>query len=111
MIDKVEAARRQIECAIRLVAREDDDLAVHTLIMAAYTILEDLSKGTVLYESGLKPHLTAGDMLIVSADIPPQWTISMRLTRRPRLCPCARRIGGRKQVIRRDRLADRHRGR
>ena len=69
------------------------DLAVHTLIMAAYTILEDLSKGTipyVLYELGLKPHLTAGDMLIVSADIPPQWTISMRLTRRTRLCPCAR---------------------
>ena len=59
MIDKVEAARRQLECAIRLRAREDDKLAVHTLVMAAYTILENLAKGSVLYEDGLKPHLTA----------------------------------------------------
>ena len=58
------------------------DLAVHTLIMAAYIILENLSKGTVLYELGLKPHLTADDMLIVSADIPPQWRSRRRSRRR-----------------------------
>ena len=43
MIDKVEAARRQVECAIRLVAAHDDELAVHTLAMAAFGILNDLA--------------------------------------------------------------------
>jgi hypothetical protein len=28
-IDKLDAARRQIECAIRLVAAEEDELAIH----------------------------------------------------------------------------------
>lgn len=58
MIDKFDAARRQIECAIRLVAAEEDELAVHTLVMAAYGILKDLAKGNFFYEAGLKPHLT-----------------------------------------------------
>jgi hypothetical protein len=42
MIDKREAARRQLECAIRLAASEGDALAVHTLTMAAYGILQAL---------------------------------------------------------------------
>jgi hypothetical protein len=57
-LDKLEAARRQLECAIRLVAAEDDELAIHTLVMAAYGILEDLSKGGPYYEIGVKPFLT-----------------------------------------------------
>jgi hypothetical protein len=57
-IDKFDAARRQIECAIRLVAAEEDELAIHTLVMAAYGILEDLSKGRPYYEIGIKPLLT-----------------------------------------------------
>jgi hypothetical protein len=57
-IDKLDAARRQIECAIRLVAAEEDELAIHTLVMAAYGILEDLSKGRPYYEIGFKPWLT-----------------------------------------------------
>ena len=57
-IDKLDAARRQIECAIRLVAAEEDGLAIHTLVMAAYGILEDLSEGSAYYGIGLKPLLT-----------------------------------------------------
>jgi hypothetical protein len=57
-VDKFDAARRQIECAIRLVAAEEDELAIHTLVMAAYSILEDLSKGRRYYEDGIKTHLT-----------------------------------------------------
>ena len=49
---------RQIECAIKLVAAEEDELAIHTLVMAAYGILEDLSKGRPYYEVGIKPLLT-----------------------------------------------------
>ena len=57
-VDKFDAARRQIECAIRLVAAEEDKLAIHTLVMAAYSILENLSKGRRYYEEGIKTHLT-----------------------------------------------------
>jgi hypothetical protein len=53
-VDKFDAARRQIECAIRVVAAEEDELAIHTLVMAAYSILEDLSKGRRYYEDGIK---------------------------------------------------------
>jgi hypothetical protein len=49
-VDKFDAARRQIERAIRLVAAEEDKLAIHTLVMAPYSILEDLSKGRRYYE-------------------------------------------------------------
>jgi hypothetical protein len=57
-VDKFDAARRQIECAIRLVEAEEDELGIHTLVMAAYSILEDLSKGRRYYEEGIKTHLT-----------------------------------------------------
>ncbi|WP_158803945.1 hypothetical protein [Acidisoma sp. L85] len=59
MITKIEAARRQLEAAIRLVAAEEDELAVHTLTMAAYGVLTDLAKGNLTYETDLKPHATA----------------------------------------------------
>jgi hypothetical protein len=57
MINKLEAARRQIECAIRLVAAVEDQLAIHTLTMAAFGILRGLSKGRHYYEVGIKPEL------------------------------------------------------
>ena len=38
-LDKYEAVRRQIECAIRLVAAEEDEAAIHTLVMAAYGVI------------------------------------------------------------------------
>jgi hypothetical protein len=41
-ISKLEAAQRQLDCAIRLYLAEEDDLAVHTLSRAAFRILYDL---------------------------------------------------------------------
>jgi hypothetical protein len=83
VIDKLEAARGQIECAIRLVAAADDELAVHTLVMATYGILEGLAKGNALYEKGIKPVVTkigqrpfrAVSNFLKHADRDPQGTI------------------------------------
>jgi hypothetical protein len=59
MIDKIEAARRQVECAIRLLASHDDALAVHTLAMAAFGILNDLAATRhVDYDAQLKTFFT-----------------------------------------------------
>ena len=59
MIDKSEAARKQIECAIRLVAAREDDLAVHTLAMAAFGILNDLAAScTIDYDLFFRPLFT-----------------------------------------------------
>jgi hypothetical protein len=59
MIDKIEAARRQVECAIRLMAAHDDELAVHTLAMAAFGILNDLAAARhVNYDAMFKRFFT-----------------------------------------------------
>ena len=42
-ISKLEASRRQLECAIRLLFDNDDSLAVHTLAHAAFKVLFDLT--------------------------------------------------------------------
>lgn len=42
-INKIEAARRQINAAIRLLFDNEDPLPIHTLIMAAFRILRDLA--------------------------------------------------------------------
>jgi hypothetical protein len=39
---KIEAARRQIDAAIRMTFLNEDDLAIHTVASAAYKILRDL---------------------------------------------------------------------
>jgi hypothetical protein len=60
MIEKSEAARRQLECAIRLLAAHEDELAVHTLTMAAFGILNDLTAArTVDYDVRFKPFFTS----------------------------------------------------
>lgn len=41
-ISKIDAAGRQINCAIRLFFNDDDDLAIHTLAHAGFRILYDL---------------------------------------------------------------------
>ena len=41
-ITKLEAARRQLDCALRLRLEGGDSLAVHTLAFAAYCLLRDL---------------------------------------------------------------------
>jgi hypothetical protein len=59
MIDKSEAACRQLECAIRLIAANEDALAIHTLAMAAFGILSDLTAAhSADYEAKLKSILT-----------------------------------------------------
>ena len=58
MIDKLDAARRQIECSIRLTAAVEDELAVHTLTMAAFGLFRDLAKGSDYFENGINPLLT-----------------------------------------------------
>jgi hypothetical protein len=41
-ITKLAAAQRQLDAAIRMVLQDEDELAVHTLVAAAYRILRDL---------------------------------------------------------------------
>ena len=41
-ISKMDAARRQLDCAIQLRLRGEDSLGVHTLAYAAFGILRDL---------------------------------------------------------------------
>jgi len=42
-VNKIEAARRQIDTAIRLLFDNEDPIAIHTLIMAGFRILRDLA--------------------------------------------------------------------
>jgi len=59
MIDKTDAARRQLECAIRLTAAHEDELAVHSLVMASFGILNDLAAARHLdYDVKFKPFFT-----------------------------------------------------
>jgi hypothetical protein len=41
-ISKIEAAKRQLDCAIRLYLAEDEELSVHTLSRAAFRLLYDI---------------------------------------------------------------------
>jgi len=41
-ITKIEGARRQLDCAIRLYFEDDDSLAIHALAHAAFKVLFDL---------------------------------------------------------------------
>jgi len=44
IINKLEAARRQLDTAIRLKFANEDDLAVHTITAAAFRILRDITQ-------------------------------------------------------------------
>jgi hypothetical protein len=60
MTDKLHAASRQLDCAIRLVAAHEDELAIHTLLMATFGILNDLASTQIEnYELTYKPIFTA----------------------------------------------------
>jgi hypothetical protein len=41
-ISKIEAAQRQLDCAIRLYVADDDIVSVHTLSRAAFRLLYDI---------------------------------------------------------------------
>ena len=43
-ITKIEAARRQLDCAVRIFFAGEDYLAIHTLAHAAYSVLSDLHR-------------------------------------------------------------------
>jgi hypothetical protein len=57
-ISKIEAARRQIDCAIELWFLDRDEVSIHTLAAAAYQIVHDIKesrgeKRDLLYDSVL----------------------------------------------------------
>ena len=59
-LDKPEAARRQIDAAIRMLFSGEDPVAIHTLAMAGFRVLRDLAKHAEspmesLIDSRLKP--------------------------------------------------------
>jgi hypothetical protein len=43
-VTKLDAARRQLDVAVRLYFSSDDPVAIHTLVGAAHRILEDVNK-------------------------------------------------------------------
>jgi hypothetical protein len=43
-ISKLDAARRQLETAIRLYFHQGDPVSIHTLVAAAYNVIRDINK-------------------------------------------------------------------
>ena len=63
-VNKSEAARRQIDAAIRMLFSGEDPVAVHTLAMAGFRVLRDLAKHVenpidILIDSMIKPEKKA----------------------------------------------------
>ena len=52
-VSKLDAARRQLDCAITLYFNDGDSVSTHTLVAAAYEVLQDLSAR----ENGMRPML------------------------------------------------------
>ncbi|MEX8518156.1 MAG: hypothetical protein AB3X44_06545 [Leptothrix sp. (in: b-proteobacteria)] len=50
-VNKLSAAKRQLQAAIRLFFMEEDELAVHTVASASYGLLKDLKKARGLSEA------------------------------------------------------------
>lgn len=57
-VTKIDAARRQLETAIKLYFIDADPVSIHTLTAAAYNILRDVTK-----QKGADPMLIKGQML------------------------------------------------
>src|SRR5215472_10182699 len=57
-VSKIEAARRQLETAIRLYFSDGDPISVHTLTAAAYNVLRGVTAQT-----GIDPMILRGKML------------------------------------------------
>jgi hypothetical protein len=64
-VSKLDAARRQLDAAIRMYLANEDELAIHTLAAAAYRILRDLLEKRGLSDLdvpvGMGVYLTAKD--------------------------------------------------
>jgi len=52
-VSKLDAARRQLDCAVALYFSDGDSVSTHTLVAAAYEVLRDLSARN----NGLRPML------------------------------------------------------
>lgn len=55
-LSKIDAARRQLDCAIDLWFHDGDEVSIHTLACAAYQVVHDLKerrgiKGNLLYDA------------------------------------------------------------
>ncbi|MFZ1904714.1 MAG: hypothetical protein WAU56_04910 [Steroidobacteraceae bacterium] len=59
-ISKLDAARRQLECAIRLWTNDDDSVSIHTLAFSALAIIEDIN-----LKKGNKEHTLLGTMQLI----------------------------------------------
>jgi len=60
-IGKLDAAKRQIECAITLYFNEHDPVSIHTLSSAAYNVLRNLSNGKVrMLKDRIEDHIRPG---------------------------------------------------
>ena len=57
-INKLSAAKRQIQAAIRMFFQPEDELAVHTIAAAAYGLLKDIKKDRGMSEAA-DAHLTS----------------------------------------------------
>jgi hypothetical protein len=61
-VNKIEAAQRQIDVAIRLLFANEDPVAIHTLVSAAFRILRDVAekRGSVNEHELLKKMIVPG---------------------------------------------------
>jgi hypothetical protein len=61
-ISKLDGARRQIDAAIRMYLHREDQVSIHTLVMAAIQVLRDLSKasGRVSIEDAIRSGIRPG---------------------------------------------------
>ena len=60
-VSKLDAAKRQLECAISLYFNEKDPVSIHTLTSASYNILRSLNKGRVwMSQDYLHEHIVPG---------------------------------------------------
>lgn len=61
LISKFDAAKRQLECAVRLFFFEGDPVAIHTLVAAGYNVLRDANKAIggdpLLIKEGFKEYV------------------------------------------------------
>jgi len=63
-VSKLDAARRQLDCAIALYFGEGDSVSIHTLVAAAYEVLRDLSAR----DKALRPMLKERSLDFVRAE-------------------------------------------
>jgi len=87
-INKLSAAKRQIQAAIRMFFQPEDELAVHTIAAAAYGLLKDIKKDRGMSEAA-DAHLTS--IFYVVRDFR-RGTLPMHMTEDPGFMAEVRRL-------------------